>query len=447
MTTFGLRDSEIDWAGDIPAHWRVLPLFAHCVEQKERNLGNRQSNVLSLSYGRIVRRDVSANFGLLPESFETYCVVSPGDVVLRLTDLQNDRTSLRVGFVSERGIITSAYVTLRAGEALEPAYLFYLLHAYDVWKVFYAFGGGVRQSMKYEDLRRLPLVVPPRAEQRSIVSFLNGKTVAVDATIGKKERLVELLQERRKALIAQGVTKGLGRAASLRQSGVAWIGEVPVHWRCMRLKFVCRLETGHTPSKSDIENWIPEECVIPWVSLNDTKTLGSQDYISDTTIKISRRGMDNSSAHMIDAGAVVFNRDGARIGLAAITTRPMAVSQHIIAWVCGPSLLNEYLLLVLYAMEDELYRLTAGATIPTIGMGDVKELICPVPPLAEQQAIVAHLNRERAKIADTLTLIERQCAVLKEYRQALITAAVTGKLDVRGRADYALPPDPVAQEA
>jgi type I restriction enzyme S subunit len=139
--------------------------------------------------------------------------------------------------------------------------------------------------------------------------------------------------------------------------------------------------------------------------------------------------MANSSAHMIDTGAVVFTRD-ATIGLAAITTRPMAVSQHIIAWVCNESLDRRFILRVINAMTQELDRLTFGATIKTIGMGDVKELTTPVPPWEEQQRIVAHLDSELARHKKASDAIQGQVARLREYRQALITAAVTGQIDV-----------------
>lgn len=236
--------SGIPWITELPTGWQVAPLFTLCSERKRKNLGNREGNVLSLSYGRIVRRDVTTNFGLLPESFETYNVVDPGDIVLRLTDLQNDHTSLRVGLSPERGIITSAYVTLRVRQTLAPEYAFYLLHAYDVQKVFYGFGGGVRQSMKFEDLRRLPLVVPPAGRQRAIASFLDRKTVAIDALIAKKERLIGLLHEKRQVLITLAMTKGLDPSVPTKESGIEWIGSVPTHWKVVALSRVTRIVRG-----------------------------------------------------------------------------------------------------------------------------------------------------------------------------------------------------------
>ena len=124
-----MKDSGMEWIGEIPEHWKVKPLFVVCKDNKEKNDGNKVSNVLSLSYGKIIRRDVESNFGLLPASFETYQIVDDGYIVLRLTDLQNDKRSLRVGLVTEKGIITSAYTGLKTNHGMNSGYLYNLLHS------------------------------------------------------------------------------------------------------------------------------------------------------------------------------------------------------------------------------------------------------------------------------------------------------------------------------
>ena len=188
-----------------------------------------------------------------------------------------------------------------------------------------------------------------------------------------------LLGEKRQAVISHAVTKGLNPDAPMRDSGVEWLGEVPEHWTVCRIKQIAKRETGHTPSKKVEAYWV--DCNIPWVSLNDTSQLKQVDFITDTAICINEKGMANSSAHILPPGCVVFTRD-ASIGLAAITSREMAVSQHIIAWDCDPAIVNNrYLLLVFYAMEAELERFTFGATLKTIGMPDVNRLTGAFPCL------------------------------------------------------------------
>lgn len=184
---------------------------------------------------------------------------------------------------------------------------------------------------------------------------------------------MELLQEKRQAvLISQAVTKGLNPDAPMKPSGVEWLGDVPAHWEVTKMKWVAEMQSGHTPDKKVSAYW--ENGDIPWVSLNDTGSLKDHDYISDMANYITQLGIDNSSARLLPARAVVFSRD-ATIGRCAITARPMAVSQHFIAWICGGRILPEYLLLRLRSMTQELDRLTTGATLKTIGMPDVRTLV------------------------------------------------------------------------
>lgn len=201
-----LKDSGVDWLGRVPKHWDVRPLFAEFDEHCEKNVGLKETRLLSLSYGKIIEKDISRNEGLLPESFETYQIVEEGDIILRLTDLQNDQTSLRTGLVPFRGIITSAYVNLRTRGRLIPAYACYLLHACDVTKVFYSLGGGVRQGMDFSDLKHLGLVCPPKNEQSAIVSYLDMELEKMASLVSKQEQMIELLRARRSALVTQVVT-------------------------------------------------------------------------------------------------------------------------------------------------------------------------------------------------------------------------------------------------
>jgi len=201
-----LKDSGIEWLGQIPAHWKVKPLFSVLYERQVSNKTGIETNVLSLSYGKIVKRDVESNLGLLPESFNTYQIVDPGNIILRLTDLQNDKRSLRTGLVRERGIITSAYICLAVKKDDCPEFLEKLLHSYDITKVFYTFGAGVRQTMKFEDLKRIPVLLPPFAEQQAIAAYLDRETARLDGLKARMETLLARLQEYRAALISAAVT-------------------------------------------------------------------------------------------------------------------------------------------------------------------------------------------------------------------------------------------------
>ena len=201
-----MKPSGIEWIGDVPENWQIVPLIGIFSENKRKNKNGREKNLLSLSYGNIIRKNIDGNFGLLPASFNNYQVVSDGDIILRLTDLQNDKKSLRVGLVQESGIITSAYTGLVMKERMSKKYIYNLLHSYDIKKVFYNLGDGVRQSMNFDDLKMLPIIKPPLEEQESIVNFLEKQTGRINKTIDITQRQISKLEEYRASLIYNAVT-------------------------------------------------------------------------------------------------------------------------------------------------------------------------------------------------------------------------------------------------
>jgi len=186
-------------------------------------------------------------------------------------------------------------------------------------------------AINASELVAIEMSLPPLDTQRRIARFLDEKTARIDGLIEKKRALLGRLAEKRQALITRAVTKGRNPGAPLKPSGIDWLGDIPAHWEVLPVKRIATLESGHTPDRKVDAYW--EDCEIPWVSLNDTAILRDSDYISETTFRINELGLANSSARMLPERAVVFTRD-ATIGESAITTRPMAVSQHIIAWLC-----------------------------------------------------------------------------------------------------------------
>lgn len=200
-----MKDSGVPWLGQVPANWELKKLTHTAVESGTKNTGMVEDNLLSLSYGQIIRKDIDSNEGLLPASFEGYQIVEKGDTVLRLTDLQNDQKSLRAGFVSERGIITSAYCAVRP-TAVSGPWLFNALRAADLLKVFYSMGGGVRQSLDFESIKRIEIPIPSREEQLAIDAYLIAEESRIRSAISSQERMIELLKERRSAVISQAVT-------------------------------------------------------------------------------------------------------------------------------------------------------------------------------------------------------------------------------------------------
>lgn len=201
-----LKDSGIPWLGQIPEHWEVRKLSQLSQEYFESNKDLKSRNLLSLSYGRIISKDIDTTEGLLPASFSTYQVIRNGNIVLRLTDLQNDQRSLRVGLCTHEGIITSAYLTLEPRYNVQPKFLYLSLHTADIKKVFYSMGSGLRQNLNWKELRKLEFPLPPLSEQAAIVSYLEEKLGAIDRLIAASEAAIARVRELKQTLIADVVT-------------------------------------------------------------------------------------------------------------------------------------------------------------------------------------------------------------------------------------------------
>ena len=201
-----IKDSCIEWIGMIPSSWSIHPVYRYFGERKAKNYDLKEQNLLSLSYGKIIRKDINANEGLLPANFSTYNIVEAGDIIIRSTDLQNDKRSLRTGLVTEHGIITSAYIDLMPKSDVNSKYFHYLLHAYDIMKVFYNMGNGVRQGLNYSEFSKLMVIAPSREEQQEIVDYLDNKCEQIDSIIETKKEQLTVLDEYKKTIIYEYVT-------------------------------------------------------------------------------------------------------------------------------------------------------------------------------------------------------------------------------------------------
>lgn len=198
-------DSGVEWIGKIPKHWEVFPGLRVFSENKRKNTGMIDDRVLSLSYGRIVRKPKEKLVGLVPESFETYQIVKAGDIIIRCTDLQNDKVSLRTALAKDDGIITSAYLNLNVKDG-NSEYLHYLLHVLDITKAIYKLGSGLRQNLSFVDFKRLDIVLPPKDEQLQIVEHIENQTTKIDKAIELQQNYISKLKEYKASLIDSVVT-------------------------------------------------------------------------------------------------------------------------------------------------------------------------------------------------------------------------------------------------
>ncbi len=401
---------------------------------REHNTGLVESQVLSLSYGRIIKKREDALHGLVPASFETYQIVEPGNLILRLTDLQNDQRSLRVGLARDRGIITSAYVCLSPHDLLLPAFAYYFLHSADMQKVFYSMGSGLRQSMGFGDLKRLPVAVPPRAEQEQIVAFLDAHGREVDRLVHAKRRLIALLNEQKQAIIHQAVTRGLGLNAHLKSSSIDWLSQIPIAWSEVSLRQLAdTLQTG--PFGSQLHAHDYTEGGVPVINPSHLK--GGR-IIPDFSCAVDEKTANTTLArHRLKQSDIIFARRG-ELGRCALVHTSEA------GWICGTGSLlmrpkaglfhPEYLLLILsHRGIGEFLRLrSVGATMENLNTSIVTQVRIPCPPLEEQRAIAEYAAQVSMQADLAAARARHEIDLIREYRTRLIADVVTGKLDVRG---------------
>ncbi|MBU1412164.1 restriction endonuclease subunit S, partial [Myxococcota bacterium] len=367
------KASGVEWLGEVPAHWELKPLYGSVDERCESNKGMVENNLLSLSYGRIIAKDITSNDGLLPESFETYQIVRFGDIVFRLTDLQNDKRSLRSAIVENTGIITSAYLAV-IPRGPDSRFLNYLFRAYDVTKVFYSMGGGLRQSMKFADLKRMPTLLPPLDEQTAIAGFLDRETAKIDALVAEQQRLVELLKEKRQAVISHAVTKGLDPAAPMKPSGIEWLGEVPAHWEVKQLRQFAEILRGkftHRP-RNDPAFYDGE---FPFIQTGDIT--GTDRYITEYKQTLNERGV--SVSKLFPQGSLVMSI-AANIGDVAILNFPAYFPDSIVGLVPNAGVDLDFLFYMMMTLKHPLERNATVSTQMNLNVEQISSVVAVCPP-------------------------------------------------------------------
>jgi type I restriction enzyme S subunit len=420
------KGSGIEWIGEVPDGWVVKPFFALVKELNRKNIGLVEANILSLSYGNIIQKPEARNLGLTPESYETYQIVEPGEIVFRFTDLQNDKRSLRSAQVLQRGIITSAYMAVNP-HGINSTYFSFLMRSYDLCKVFYTMGGGLRQSLKFEDVKRLTVLIPSPNEQKAIAKAIDRETTRIDTLIAKKTRFIELLKEKRQALITHAVTKGLNPDVPMKDSGVEWIGEVPEHWEIKQLKFIvsCNDEalSDKTPGSTQI-SYVDISSVSYDKGIESTEGLLFENAPSRARRKAKFGDVIVSTVRTyLKAVASVDEKYSDCVfstGFAVLRARDEKLHTSFLKWL----VLNE---LFIQAIESH----SEGLSYPAINSTALINLKVVVPALKEQVELAEILDRETTRIDTLIAKTQHSIELLKERRSAFITAAVTGQIDLR----------------
>jgi type I restriction enzyme S subunit len=427
-----MKDSGVAWLGRVPEHWQVSPAFAAYRPRQVKNTGLVESTVLSLSYGRIIVKAPEKLRGLVPESFETYQIVEPGNIIVRTTDLQNDQTSQRIGHARHRGIITAAYMCLETRPIVLNEFGYQYLNAYDRLKIIYGYGSGLRQNLDFSDIKRMPVLVPPRDEQAAIVRFLDHADRRIRRYIRAKQKLIKLLEEQKQAIIHRAVTRGLDPNVRLKPSGVEWLGDVPEHWEAVPFKRRVGFQEGPGIMAVDFR-----DAGIPLLRISCLRgavaTLNGCNFLGPEMVRrrwshFEVRVGDYLLSASASTGSVVL-ADEAVAGSIPYTgiIRLWAISEQV-----SMPFMRLYMGSAIF--QDQIDAAKSGVAIEHFGPTHLKRMWIALPPLAEQRAIADYVEKATAPLAAVAARCEREISLLREYRTRLIADVVTGKLDVREAA-------------
>lgn len=443
------KDSGVEWLGEIPEHWQAKRLkyllqggLVNGLFKKKEQFGSgaKLVNVVDL-----YQDTYTVNFESLErvkaeqQEIEAYQVL-PGDIffVRSSLKLEGVGASACVSKVPEPTVFECHLVRVRPCQKwVLPKYLINYLNASLTRQRLVALAETTTMTtIAQPKLGTIEVVVPPLPEQQTIASFLDRETAKIDALIAKKERLIELLQEKRTAIISHAVTKGIDPTVLLKDSGVEWLGKIPTHWQVKRIRAITEsIQTG--PFGSQLHS---EEYVSGGIPVINPSHLKDGRIEPDWDCAVDKPTWQRLSRHELREGDIIFARRG-EMGRCALVTAAEA------GWLCGTGSLRMRLKLdVAYpqflnwilstsGVRDWLLLESVGATMDNLNTTILARVPLSVPPFDEQVAIASYLDRETAKIDALIAKIREGIEKLKEYRTVLISSAVTGTIDVRELTD------------
>lgn len=292
-------------------------------------------------------------------------------------------------------------------------------------------GDEQRDGLNLEMVGSIPCPIPTITEQHAIASFLDRETARIDALIEKKQRQIELLQEKRAALISHAVTKGLDPSVKMKDSGIEWLGEVPEHWVIVAVKRIARkIQTGCTPPTAQTQYY--ENGTVPWFGPGSFQ---DQITLSNPVKFIHEDAVAEGVARLFESNSIMIVTIGATIGKVGLIVEPASSNQQITAITPNQKkAIGRFLAYQMKTFENALRAIAPSTTLPIIDQQEVGAVPCALPPLSEQRKIVEYVDSSSDEIDLLAVKVRTSIDMLREYRTALISAAVTGKIDVREEA-------------
>ena len=433
------KDSGVEWLGEVPGHWSLRPLWSLFRRTKRTGFENEQLLSVYRDHGVVPKASRDDNNNKPSDDLSTYQLVDVGD--LAINKMKAWQGSVAVS--EHRGIVSPAYFVYEGTHSEDGRYLHHLMRSPRYVGACHALSKGIRVNQWDLDPTyhsRLPVLLPPKAEQACIAAFLDRETAKIDALVAEQQNLIALLKEKRQALISHAVTKGLDPDVPMKDSGVAWLGEVPAHWTLTKLKY----STSHI---IDCPHETPTYCP-------------DGDYLVVRTADVDAGALDLSNAYRLDEVEylkrtrraklvpqdIVYGREGERWGYAAtVPDEPvLCLGQRMMQFRARAGIAPRFLMWQLNS--DVTYRQgqvdTVGATSPHVNVSTIANYVLTEPPFSEQVEIANYVDGATSEIDDLVSEARATVELLQERRTALISAAVTGKIDVRRLAAATSEPTP-----
>ncbi|WP_201616194.1 restriction endonuclease subunit S [Psychrobacter immobilis] len=417
------KDSGVDWLGDVPSDWGVIKL-KHLVSIRKRIIGHEGVSVLSITQKGIKVKDITSGEGQLSMDYSKYQVVDKGDFAMNHMDLLTGYVDIS----KFDGVVSPDYrVFTNDSQNADDSYLLKIFQMGYAQKIFFKYGQGVsmlgRWRLPADNFNEFLVPLPSLKEQKKIIGFLEQKTTQIDQAIDLKQQQIKRLNEYKRIIIQNAVTKGLNPDAKMKDSGVEWIGEIPEHWGIKRLKYIFEvIQTGTTPSTVNDKFYNGN---INWYSPKDL----NEEILKDSKRKVSRLALDQKEVKLFEADSVLVVGIGATSGKTAYMSVDSTFNQQITGFH-SKSQLNLYYFYLLQSMSTLVLNLANYTTLPILNNEFFKALSLTVPPINEQRLIVQHIESFNEKYNTNLIIFKQQIERLKEYKTILINQAVTGKIKV-----------------
>lgn len=431
-----MKDSGIEWIGEIPEGWEIVPVRSCFDEVRTKNTDGQEQNALQFKSGNIISK---TNFNAsmddyVADTITNYTVVLPDTVMINGLNLNYDFKSLRVALVKEKGVITSAYLAIFPDrKKIFPQYASYLFKGYETKMAFHNMGAGIRKTLGYKEFKNQPLLLPSKEEQNKISAYLDSKCSHIDIMLSKIRSSIEEYKKLKQAVITQAVTKGVRGEREMKDSRIEWVGEIPKEWRKTQLRHCAAIKSGITLGKSYSKDTVLIER--PYLRVANVQG-GYVDLNDLATIEVTP---DEDLKYRLHSGDVLMTEGGDRdkLGRGCVwhgEIEPCLHQNHVFAVQTNETILLPEFLEYLTASDvgRSYFDVTAIKTtnLACTSSSKVLAFTIPLPPIEDQIEIVSFIKKRSLELNKLIMKKELLVQELERYKKSLIYEVVTGKREV-----------------